>query len=157
MRAILEDWPGVYYDDQKRVIGFWGLAIPEMPHRLVVDGKVLHTWCAWDSLFIPGILGKAARVESTDPETGESVRLSVSADGLQDVSPRHTVVSFLAPQTRFDANVRQNFCHFVHFFASENSARRWTGHHPGTFILSIDAAYKLGKIVNARHYRDVLR
>ena len=31
--AKLNGWPGVFWDDQGRVVGFWGLAIPEMNHR----------------------------------------------------------------------------------------------------------------------------
>jgi len=31
--ATLKGWPGVFWDDQGRVVGFWGLAIPEMNHR----------------------------------------------------------------------------------------------------------------------------
>lgn len=38
-----------YLDDQKRIIGFGGLAIREMPHQFKVDGQTLYTWCAWDS------------------------------------------------------------------------------------------------------------
>jgi alkylmercury lyase len=45
-----------YADDQGRVLGFGGLAVPQMQHRFEVDGRTLWTWCAWDSLFIPEIL-----------------------------------------------------------------------------------------------------
>src|SRR2546422_6561781 len=53
----------VYPDDEGRVLGFGGLAAAPMHHRLEVDGRTLWTWCAWDSLFIPEILGKRARVD----------------------------------------------------------------------------------------------
>ena len=56
----LSAWPGVYFDDRGAVIGFWGLAVEPMPHRLNVDGRTLYTWCAWDGLFIPEILGVSA-------------------------------------------------------------------------------------------------
>src|SRR5437879_5369419 len=57
----------IYRDDEGRVLGFGGLAAAPMHHRLEVDGRTLWTWCAWDSLFIPEILGKRARVVSPDP------------------------------------------------------------------------------------------
>ena len=63
----LDRWPGVYRDDAGRVIGFRGLAIPEMPHRFRVDDRQLHTWCAWDALFIPELIGRTAEVESRRP------------------------------------------------------------------------------------------
>ncbi len=55
---MLKEWPGVFYDKQERVLGFWGLSLGEMPHRFRVEGKQLYTWCAWDSLFIPASSGK---------------------------------------------------------------------------------------------------
>jgi len=61
VREVLNSWPAVYFDDEKNVVGFWGLALGEMPHRLKVDGQQLYTWCAWDSLFIPELLGKNSR------------------------------------------------------------------------------------------------
>src|SRR5262249_52400942 len=68
----------VYADGQGRVLGFGGLAVTPMQHRFEVQGRMLSTWCAWDSLFIPEILARSARVASTDPETGETIRLVVT-------------------------------------------------------------------------------
>ena len=58
----------------------------------------MWTWCAWDSLFIPEILGRSARVTSPDPETGEIVRLVVTPDGIKSVVPDGAVVSFIQPE-----------------------------------------------------------
>jgi alkylmercury lyase len=70
----------------------------------------------------------------------------VTPNGPADVSPRGTVVSCLVPEQKFEANVLQRFCHFVHFFASPDAAASWTAGHPGTFQLSIDDAYRLGRL-----------
>jgi hypothetical protein len=40
-------------------------------------GVTLYAWCAWDTLFIPELLGRTARVESSCLET-KKVRLSVA-------------------------------------------------------------------------------
>jgi alkylmercury lyase len=72
----------VYPDDQGRVLGFGGLTAAPMHHRFEVEGRTLWTWCAWDSLFIPEILGRSARVASADPDTGEMVRLVVTPDRI---------------------------------------------------------------------------
>src|SRR6266702_4176328 len=87
----------VYPDDQGRVLGFGGLAAAPMHHRFEVDGRILSTWCAWDSLFIPEILGRPARVTSADPESGELVRLVVTPDRIETVEPEGAVVSFILP------------------------------------------------------------
>lgn len=155
VRDTLARWPGVYYDDSGSVIGFWGLAVPEMsPHRFEVGGRTLYTWCAWDSLFIPGILGKTARVESADPITKERISLVVGPDGVKEVAPAGTVVSFLSPDGVFGAEVVQNFCHFVHFFASRETGARWAAEHDGTFLLSMNEAFELGRLTNERNFGD---
>ncbi|MBI3023518.1 MAG: hypothetical protein HYY68_07325, partial [Thaumarchaeota archaeon] len=148
--------PGVYYDDTRAVIGFWGLALPEMPHRFQVDGRTLYTWCAWDSLFIPEILRKTARVESTDPVTNEKISLVVEPEGVKELEPTDTVVSFLAPNRAFDADIIQSFCHFVHFFGSRASGDRWSSEHKGTLLLSVDQAHELGRLTNTRNFGEAL-
>lgn len=146
----------IYPDDQGRVLGFGGLAAAEMQHRFEVDGRKLWTWCAWDSLFIPEILGKQARITSRDPESGETVRLVVSPERVESVEPKDAVVSFLVPDAELfrtsAANVRAQFCHFVFFFTSRGSGERWTAKHPGTFLYSLDEAFALAKRLNAKNF-----
>jgi hypothetical protein len=36
--------------------------------------------------------------------------------------------------------VVQSFCHYVWFFASAESGRRWVEEHPGTFLLDVEEA-----------------
>lgn len=76
LTRLLESWPGVYFDEAG-VVGFWGLALDQMPHRLHVDGRKLRAWCAWDTLFLPELIGKPAAVASSCPTTGETVSLEV--------------------------------------------------------------------------------
>jgi alkylmercury lyase len=145
----LDRSPGVMRDDHRRVIGFIGLSITQISdHRIRIDGRALWAWCAWDTLFLPELLDETARVASRCPRTGRGISLTVMPDGPADLAPTETVVSFLVPETQFDANVIQSFCHFVHFFVSPAAASSWTAEHPGTFTLSVDEAYRLGKLTN---------
>ncbi len=48
VERALQSWPAVHRNDQGRVIGFWGLALSEMAHRLRVAGAEVFAWCAWD-------------------------------------------------------------------------------------------------------------
>jgi alkylmercury lyase len=128
----------VYADDEGRVLGFGGLAAAPMHHRFEMEGRTLWTWCAWDSLFIPEILGRSAHVTSADPENGEIVSLVVAPDHVESAVPETAVVSFIeldAPVFQGSAaNVMANFCHFVFFFSTRSSGERWIARHPGTFL-----------------------
>lgn len=151
---LLASWPGVFRDDRGHVVGFWGLTIGRLvpTHAIEVEGRRLFAWCAWDTLFLPGILGAEARVESTCPVTEETISLVVRPDGIAETSHPQTMVSFLLPRTAFDANVIQSFCHFVHFFASGDAGESWTAEHPGMFLLTLEDAFELGRLVNARNF-----
>ena len=147
----LDRLPLLFRDDRRRVVGFMGLSAEQMGHhRVHVDGRALSTWCAWDTLFLPELLGQTTRVTSRCPTTGQDVSLTVTPSGPTDVRPAEAVVSFLVPETPFDADVIRSFCHFVHFFASPAAGERWIAEHPGTFLLAVPDAFELGRQVNHR-------
>lgn len=149
VRRALDEWIGVYRDEEGSVVGFWGLAIPKMKHRFEVDGVRLHTWCAWDTLFLPELLGKTASVESACETSGQPVRLTVSPAGVESAEPASPWVSFVAPDaSRFRGDVIQNFCHYVHFFRSREDGEAWTAKAPGTFLLTLDEAADIARRKN---------
>ena len=156
--AALSDWYGVYRDGRDRVIGYWGLSLAPTNHRMRIDGRLLHTWCAWDTLFIPELLGASARVESSCPVTRAPIALAVHRDGVETESGDPPYVSLLAPDP---AKVRQdvvlNFCNYVHFFSSAQAAQAWTARHPGTLAVTLREAWRLGRKRNATRYPGALR
>ncbi len=153
----LERWPGLFRDDQGRVIGYAGISVREMgEHRLHLDGRAISTWCAYDTLFLPELLGETVDVTSRSPGTGEPISLTVGPGGVSDLTPPDTVVSFLAPDKPFDSSVIQSFCHFVHFFSSPEAAAKWTAEHPGTFVVSVEDAFQIGHMVNRARFGQAL-
>lgn len=156
VEALLTSWPGVYLADGG-VVGFWGLALADMPHRLQVGGRELRAWCAWDTLFLPELIGAPARVESPCPVTGETVALEVvPGERVRELAPETAVLSFLHHDEPFDADMIKSFCHFVHFFRDEPAARTWTARHQGTFALSVEEGFELGALTNRRRFGAAL-
>jgi alkylmercury lyase len=145
-----------YADGEGRVLGFGGLAVAPMHHRFEVDGRELSTWCAWDSLFIPEILGRSARVTSADPESGVLVRLTVAPERIESVAPDEAVISFVQPDAEAigasAADVMKKFCHFIFFFETRSSGERWVDQHPRAFLCSLDDALVLAKRLNANNF-----
>jgi alkylmercury lyase len=156
-RDALASWPGVFRDEDGRVVGFMGLSMVEFgEHRIEVGGRTLTAWCAWDTLFLPELLGETARVRSRCPVTGEQISLTVGSDGPSELRPTGTVLSFLAPERPFDADVLRSFCHFVHFFASKEASLAWIAGHPGTFTLSLEQGFRLGRRTNQASFGGAL-
>jgi hypothetical protein len=145
VRGTIEGWPGVFRDDGGRVVGFWGLAIPEMAHRFQAEGgKPMHAWCALDPFLIVPVIERSARVASTDPVTAEEVKMTVSPHGVEDLAPASAVVSFVVPDKPFDHDVIQTFCHYVLNFASHESAERWASERDGIVLLPVSEAFEVG-------------
>ena len=148
--STLASWNGVFRDGERRIIGFWGLTVTEMPpHHFQVGDANLYAWCAWDTLFLPAILDATAHVQSTDPDSGETITLTVTPDEVTNRSHDKMVVSFLIPDGEFSDDVIGSFCHYVHFFTDPQSATGWTDTHEHTFVVPLSEAFHIGQRWNA--------
>jgi len=109
LRALVGGWPGVF-EEAAALTGFGGLSIrPVSRHRLTLAGRTLHTRCAWDTLFLPALLGGTAEVESACALTGVPVRLTVSAERAESREIPAPWLSMLAPDPGMVADLTQHF------------------------------------------------
>lgn len=146
--SFFDEWPMVQRDRQGRVVAFGGLTLEPTSHALEVDGRTLHTWCALDTLFLPELLGRPARIRSTSPETGETISLTVDGAGVHDVAPEGAAMT-LHEVGGFDLqDVVGTFCCYVHFFASEQAAHAWAERSEGTYVASIAEGFEYGRLYN---------
>lgn len=145
----LSSWPAVYRTEAGDVVGFGGLSCqPASQHRVRLSGLgEAWTWCALDPLVLARLLGSRIDVTSSCPTTGETIELSVTPHGVTGLKPGGAVLSLLTPERRFDDDVRQTFCHYVHLFVSPDAARNWTTRHPGTFSISVTDAFEVARSV----------
>jgi alkylmercury lyase len=161
VQAEMEGWPGVYRSDTGRIVGFWGLALTDMPHELVIEGTALTAWCAWDTLFLPELIGKPTEVRSTCATSGAPIDLLVSASGVTSrgaTSEGDIVLSFVDPeQADVDGNkVISSFCHHILFFSTRTDGERWLdGRTDDAFLISLSEAFALAKATNASRFFDV--
>lgn len=145
------------YDEAGAIIAFAGLSQVPTPHRFEFGGHELFTWCAFDALFLPELLGGPARVASLCPVTHADIRLTVSQDGLEDVEPSAAVMTFVMPDSRSHcADLRDAFCNHVTFLASPRAGGVWLKRNPGAAVLSLGDAFELGHIRNVSGFKDVL-
>jgi alkylmercury lyase len=153
----LDRMPWVYRDEAGRVAGYFGITVAEMgKHRLHLDGHTVSAWCAWDTLFLPDVIGRTVQVTSRTPDHDDPISLTVTPDGLRDVTPPGTVVTFVSPKADFIDDPIANFCHYVHFFPSAESAAGWTAQHPGTFAVSLAEAYQLAEVLTQTVFGNIV-
>ena len=153
VRAALDRFPSAEWDEQGRVVGL-GLTLQLTPHRLELEGHTLFAWCALDTLLFPVLLGRPASVESPCRGTGSPVHIEVTPAGIEAVEPPSAVVSIVA--ARDLANFRRVSCNNTHFFSSPEAASRWLEKHPEATILSVEDAFRLGRLI-AEGLSDISR
>lgn len=143
--TVLRQAPDIEYDPMDNIVGH-GLTLRQTPHSFELEGRRLHTWCALDTLMLPALISKSARVHSLCPETGASVSLAVDPHELCAVEPADAAVSLAVPKI----GIRQSFCCQVHFFSSRVAGDRWALRHTGIGVVSVEAAFELGQEVARR-------
>jgi alkylmercury lyase len=135
-------------DASDQVVGALGLSLQDHPHQVSVDGVALSAWCAEDTLFLPAVLQQTATIASPSPVSGQLIRLRVSPERVEEVSPAGAVVSLVLvdPSPEHMASVEaiwSAFCRHIHFFATRDEAEGWatgTG-RDDIAILSVDEGF----------------
>ena len=139
-------------DGAGNVVGTFGLSQKKHPHQFEVDGHVLSTWCAWDALFLPVLLGKTAHVESPCPATKEKVRLTITPEKVESYEPRSAAISIVLPNTTKSGpesveEIWGALCQHVHFFKTPEAATEWfAGKNLDPIMLSVEDGFELGRM-----------
>jgi alkylmercury lyase len=133
-------------DADDRIVGAMGLSLSDHPHRVSVAGISLSAWCAMDTLFLPAVLQQTAIIESPSPVSGHPVRLRVSPQRVEELSPAGAVVSLVLmdPSREHMASVEaiwSAFCRHIHYFATRDEAERWASGRDDIAILSVDEGF----------------
>ncbi len=135
-------------DDDDSIVGIMGLSLNDHPHKFAVEGVRMATWCAADTLFLPAMLGRTAIIESESPESKETVRLTVSPDGVQTLEPADAVISFVVPEETdmtSVASIWMTFCSHIFFFTSQDEAEQWANGRDDIRIMPVDQGFELTK------------
>lgn len=123
-----------------------GLALTLRPtgHRFRVRGNDLYTWCGFDALFLPIMLGERAEAVSTCPVTGAGIRLTVEPDGtVSAATPATAVVGIVGEEVTSccaAAGPGSAICTQMPLFASREAGERWLADHPGVAVVDLDTA-----------------
>src|SRR5713101_6599028 len=101
--------PDTEFDQQGNILG-WGVTLLPTSHQFQLDGKLLYTWCAFDTVLFPPSLHAEARVQSTCAQTGGPIAFVATPDGVvKDLTSADSVMSLILPAERSEC-VRETFC-----------------------------------------------
>lgn len=146
-------------DGKGNVVGIAGLSQKRYAHRFKVNGKTFSTWCAWDSIFLPIMLGQTAEVQSACPVTQRPVRLTLGPVGIKSYEPEGLVVSIVTPaptQQGLESveEIWMTFCNHIHFFTSRAAAQQYfTARNHAVELLTPEQTFDLSRLV----FQDLLQ
>ena len=147
----------IEYDEEGAIIAFGGLSLSPANHAFRVDGRELHTWCVFDALFLPEILGRPATSTTRCPTTGDSIEVELAPDAVVSCRPSEPVMSIVVPdRAACSDNLRGAFCNHVNFFVDETAFHEWVAGHIDVGHISIEEAHGLAKERNAYRYGELL-
>lgn len=148
LEAAMERMPNIELAEDGRIVGC-GLTLAPTDHQILFSGPPLFTWCAFDTLLFPAILGRAAEVRSRCHATGVPIRCSVGLNEIEALTPGAAVVSLVAPGEGEAREAGGSVCRHAHFFASPAAAGRWREAHPAARLLPVAQAHVLARRISA--------
>jgi len=138
------------------ITGFVGLSIVSASHEFIVGSRTLYTWCAFDALFLPALIGQDAVLKTRCPETGERIEIELSPTLIGATKPAAPVMSLAETDTASCCDdLRAAFCSHVNMFADQGAFERWKGNRDGVVALHLDDAHQLARQRNAWRYPDL--
>jgi alkylmercury lyase len=127
------------WDEQGHLIGS-ALSLLPTQHRFRVKSANLYTWCAHDTILLPGLLGMVAEVVSPDPVNGNAINVVIGPDGPKTCSPASAVL------TTYDASEPATgpaspVCMNSHYFTSNASADAWSKDRSRVRVTTVEDAF----------------
>ncbi len=120
------------------IAGAAGLSLLPSRHTLILDGRRLFTWCAFDAVGIPAGLGTHARILSQCMHCGAPVRVTICDGKLAEMSPASLSIAIVPPDE--SRAVRDGICTEMGFSCgcqrAANGERFW---------VSVEDAMELGR------------
>ena len=142
---------GGEFDEEGHLVGA-ALTLNPTPHQLIINGRTLFTWCALDALFVPGLIGMTAQVNSKCPVTRQEIRLTVTPVGVTNCDPETMLLSMTIPgiscktdRSKTWTGPESDTCSQIHFFATRAAAHEWLQDHPDVVIFTVEEAWRLAE------------
>jgi len=139
-------------DTDGSIIAFGGLSLRAANHIFRIADITLHTWCVFDGLFLPQLLGKSATLITHCPMTRRRIEITLAPKSILHAAPEKPVMSCVTPDKKDRyANLRGTFCNHVNLFADDGAFQSWAGDKQGFDKLPLADAHEIALARN--HFR----
>jgi hypothetical protein len=103
-----------------------------------IGKEVLHTYCVIDAFMLSCLRGESVEIDSSDPETGEPIRMLTTANGfLEDGTDLSGATVSFGVMREGSGSVYSMACPLINLFATPASYEKWSQKHPEALTMSI--------------------
>jgi alkylmercury lyase len=158
IEQLLLEFPAtnLQFDERGQVVAFGGLSLVPTHHRFDTKDAGLYTWCVFDALFLPEILGKLATLVTHCPGSGAEITVELAPGRVRSASPSGCVMSIVSPDSNACCdNLRKAFCDHVNLFKDEQTFIAWSQLHQDVGNVTLREAQVFARQRNALRYPDV--
>lgn len=146
----------VALNEHGAILAFGGISLVPTHHRFACDGVELHTWCVFDGLFLPEILGKTATLVTHCPGSGTELTVELAPGKVREAQPSDCVMSIVSPDIKACRdNLRKAFCNHVNLFKDERTFLAWAQNRQDVGCVTLEDAQLFARRRNAMRYPDV--
>lgn len=157
-RQLLSELPPttVALDEHGAILAFGGISLVPTHHRFACEGVELYTWCVFDGLFLPELLGKTATLVTHCPGSGAELTVELAPGKVRAARPSDCVMSIVSPDIKACCdNLRKAFCDHVNLFKDERTFRAWAQNRQDVGCVTLEDAQLFARQRNAMRYPDV--
>lgn len=107
-------------------------------HQVRMDEETFYTHCVMDAFILPALRDRPAEIISSDPETGDQVRLRITSEGfVEDCAALAEATISFGVAREGAGSVYTVACPFINIFALRANYEKWTHAHPEALTLAM--------------------
>ncbi len=141
LKEIIETFHNIERNEEGKIVGLAGYSLKPTRHRCRIGEDIFYVWCAGDALGFPVLLDKTMEINSSCYATEEPIKLKVTPQSVESISPEDAVVSIIIPED-LPKDIRGFYCNRVNFFKSQEVASNWLSQNDDGIILPVEEAYQ---------------
>jgi alkylmercury lyase len=133
-------------DEEGHVVAVAGLSVVPARHDLLLAGRPLHTWCAWDAIGIPAALDEDATIATRCGWCDRPIRIQLSRGGV--VGAPAAALWFPSRPARggWDGNPQEDWCPQANLFCGAEHLHEWRAAHADSIgeAITVEEAARRG-------------
>ncbi len=115
------------FDKENKITGAYGVSSLPTSHSFSINDRKIHVWCAIDSLGIPFVLNKDAKIQSKCLHCKDLIDITIHGDKLEKFDPK--VMVFVGFSGEVQKKISEDFCPYINYFCSTEHLQEWKKKH----------------------------